>query len=958
MTDGMTVEEDAGRPRRSPGNGALTGARRRRAAIAVIVAVLTALLFIDARNPRGVLDGVGYPAVIALSLWLGRRAVLGGAMVTTVLTVIAFFLTPAGGIDLAGTLANRSFAIASIWIVAASLLRRIRLEAEVADRDAWFRSLLDQIPMPVAIHDLEDRYIHVNKVFERWAGLAEADVLGRTRAEIWAQKSWASLPLSQVDEVIRTRQPVQIEPLALRIGGETRWAMGTCFPIFDAKGGFVATGTAGSDVTELWRARDLLAAREADLRRFQTALTDAFREARLFDLPYADALRAFTEIVGRTLDVDRTSIYHADLDGDWVERVELWERSAERHHRSTFESPNLFGLFRTQFGRDRVVAIDDVGAEPRLEQHRPVLAKLDIRAILAAPIYARGQLHGNLILCQTGRTRAWSAEEKAFARSAADVVSLLFVTDRYRETLAALDLIEEGIYLQRADGRVLYANQAVSTLLGRPHSTAPQLLPLGGAPEEFPQPPLPLDSEHDRSEIAVDTASGRRELELKRHRRPCGGTVVVIDDKTRRNEDQRERERLQEQLQRAGKMEAMGLLAGGIAHDFNNLLGAISGFARFLEQDLPIGSDQYHYARRILNACRRGETVTAQILMFARSQGIASRLIDLRRVAEDSAEVLRGLMAGPTRLELDIEQQPMRLSGDEGQLVQLLVNLCTNANTALGGRSGQVRLSLLSIDQSELDLGDATMPAGEATERRTSAGWTRLALGSGDRAARYARIRVADNGSGIAAEILPKIFDPFFSAHQGSLGTGLGLAIVYRVVVAHRGAITVESALGHGSVFSIYLPLDAVGEAEIDQKPAAGPPSVASARGAERVLIVDDEHDIADMLSIGLERLGYEVAGMNDAAAALAEFRDAPDAWDVVVTDQRMPGLDGLTLVRALKSLRPEVKTILCTGAVDEAFLKQQSPDLDAFFMKPVSPEQIAAAIRALLSGERPSGPG
>lgn len=904
-----------------------------------LVAIVMGLLFlIDATNPRGVLDGVGYPAAIALGGSLGRRALFGIAIVATLLTIAAFFLTPPGGVDLVGTLANRSFAIASVWIVTFSFAGRVRLERQLANSGAWFRSLFDQLPVTVSIHDLDDRFLQSNRANEQLLGLTRQDIVGRTRQEVWSQLGMGDVPRFYVDRVLETLAPVQTAPLRFSLHGEPRWFIGTAFPILDADGRAQAVGTAAQDITDFWLARQELEVREAALERFQKALNHAVRSAGIFERPYLEAVRALTEIAGTALGVDRTAVFHAASDDRLIDRIDIWIRTSGLHLPPGQQTNRLFKRFTASFERDRVIVIDDTDLDARTAAERDFTKEIGARAMVLAPIFIGGELYGEVAFSHTEGPHHWTAEETSFARSVADLIGMLSLMNRYRETLAALDLIDESIYVQSDDDRVIYANRAAMALVESAASPSPENS--RGLPAAlFPRPDHILESTDDKTEITAVCHGASHELEIKRRRLPTGGIVVVINDKTAQRADQAERERLQEQLQQAMKIEAIGLLAAGIAHDFNNLLGAISGFARFLEQDLPSGTAEHQFARRILSACQRGKTITSQILMFAQSKAEEKRATDVGQVARDCVELLRGLVSPSATFDFACSEASMPLNGDDGQIVQLLVNLCTNANAALGGRPGCISLRVSRLGPDELDLDSKSKEGG------VSGHAARLVLGKPAAATHYALIRVRDSGAGIDPKILPHIFEPFFSRDDGNVGTGLGLAVVRRVVSAHDGALSVDSAPGEGACFSIYLPLDE--QVSVEGPPPQEPKRLAL-RGSERVLIVDDEVDITDMLSIGLDRLGYEVASVNEPEEALADFQRDPDIWDVVVTDQRMPGMDGLTLARRLKTIRRNIKVILCTGVASSSFLQQPDPILDGVFLKPVSPEQIAGAIRSL----------
>jgi signal transduction histidine kinase/CheY-like chemotaxis protein len=414
-----------------------------------------------------------------------------------------------------------------------------------------------------------------------------------------------------------------------------------------------------------------------------------------------------------------------------------------------------------------------------------------------------------------------------------------------------------------------------------------------------------------------------KDLQIRRVRLPDGGAIAVIEDVTLQKAEERDRQRLQQHLQQSSKMEAIGQLAGGIAHDFNNLLGAVIGFARFLEQDLPQASQQYQFARRILSACYRGRDLVSQILAFTRPPTLERRAIDLRAVVQESRDLLAGSLPPTTRLTLAPCETPLWVQGNETQLGQIVVNLCINAHDALGGRPGEIDIRVSRADQA-------------APERNRPMILGRLLGGRS-----YARLDIRDTGSGIPSENLERIFEPFFTTKERGRGTGLGLAVVHGLVHSYEGACSIASNPDRGTCFSVYLPL---AEEALEEQPRQH--KQGDLRGRERILVVDDEIDITDMLSIGLERLGYEVAALDDPAEAVEIVAEAPELWDVVVTDHLMPNINGLELGSKLKSLRADLIVILCTG-LNDGTIEERSKlrGIDAFFPKPVEPEQIAAAI-------------
>jgi len=394
----------------------------------------------------------------------------------------------------------------------------------------------------------------------------------------------------------------------------------------------------------------------------------------------------------------------------------------------------------------------------------------------------------------------------------------------------------------------------------------------------------------------------------------------------------------------AGKLQALGQLAGGIAHDFNNILGAILGFGGLLAQDVPAGSMQQRFAQRILLACERGKELVEQILAFARAEGPERRIVDLGAIMRQNESLLIASLPRSTRLDFIHGDGDLPVFSSEARLSQLIANLCINASEAFEGRSGVVTVEASRAAPEEVaELMAKDLAAGERFD------------GNVDPSLAFARLRVSDTGPGIPHDILDRIFDPFFTTKGRQRGTGLGLAVVHGVIESHGGACHVMSRPGQGTMFSAYLPLAGKQPAVRAELKSQNP----DLHGHERILIVDDEQDIVDMLSIGLSRLGYETVGVNDPIEAVAAFEEDPMAWDVVVTDQVMPSMRGLELIRRLKSIRPDIRTVLCTGYSDGANEAiSLAAGADAFLLKPLDAMRIAPSIRKLMHVQKaPLGP-
>jgi len=569
---------------------------------------------------------------------------------------------------------------------------------------------------------------------------------------------------------------------------------------------------------------------------------------------------------------------------------------------------------RERLQADLALAIEDVEMDDPTPERRRIARSLGVRASLAAAIYSGGPRNG-MILFAKDEPHSWNQEESAFARATASLVALLLSAQANTDTLAALETTDDAIFTEDSDGNVQYANRAARLLAAATRD--------GSA---YPRPVAPLQGEHDQCDIHVDG----RELEVHRSRLPAGGMITRLADVTERSRAMAERAALEDRLRQAAKMEAIGQLASGVAHDFNNILGAITGFAGFIAEDSPEASPNRAFAERILAASNRGKEMVQQIMAFGEARAVTPGVTNLGRIVRKSRELLAESMPSGARLEIACEDEPpLLIRGNDVQIGQLITNLIMNGRDALKGGEGRVRVEAARATAEEIEM----------LQRRADNPGERL-MGDPQPGCSYARLTVSDGGAGIPAEIMDRIFEPFFSTKGRQRGTGLGLAVVHGVIRAHAGFCHLRSTADTGTRFDIYLPL-------LDEQPASLPEGNPRLRPC-RVLIVDDEVDMADMLSIGLERMGFQTVTAHSPLLALAAIEEDPAAFDALLTDQIMPGMHGTDLIREARRLAPRLRTILCTAYVEHTAESERPAFMaDAVLYKPVEIQTIAEAITA-----------
>ncbi|MHC1789943.1 hybrid sensor histidine kinase/response regulator [Solidesulfovibrio sp.] len=396
------------------------------------------------------------------------------------------------------------------------------------------------------------------------------------------------------------------------------------------------------------------------------------------------------------------------------------------------------------------------------------------------------------------------------------------------------------------------------------------------------------------------------------------GTVFVAHDIT-------ERKNLERRLRQSQKMEAIGTLAGGIAHDFNNILGIIMGFAEMIEGEAEPDTGLSRRIGHILAACRRARDLVLQILSFSRQNDQEANHLRVGPLVRETLKLIRATVPNAIAITEIIRPGRDGILAEPSQVQQIIMNLCSNAAHAMRETGG-----VLEVGLEELPPGACPLPGEDAL-------------------AACLHLWVRDTGPGIPPDILERIFDPFFTTKKPGEGTGMGLSVAHGVVRKYKGEIKVKSVVGAGATFDVYLPL--AGDApDVPVAAEAGP-----AMGRGRILLVDDEQALAEIGRELVQSLGYKARAECDPRTALALFRGDPAAFDLLITDQNMPGLTGAELTRAVLALRPDLPVLMLTG-FSETMGRDAARAIGIrdLLLKPVLRRDLAAAIEAAL---HPAGP-
>ncbi|MDA0688740.1 MAG: ATP-binding protein [Proteobacteria bacterium] len=398
------------------------------------------------------------------------------------------------------------------------------------------------------------------------------------------------------------------------------------------------------------------------------------------------------------------------------------------------------------------------------------------------------------------------------------------------------------------------------------------------------------------------------------------GYFSLIRDVTRRLNE----ERVKHQSQ---KMEALGNLVGGIAHDFNNVLAVISAYAELTALS-DISEPNREHLQKIVNATRRGSDLCSQILSFSRDMSVEQKPLDLQSVARESLKLLKASIPQKIDLVVNDDKEQLVVLANFTQLQQIIVNLATNASHAVDKEEGKISVEVQSRDVKEPHyLSHGVVNPGS-----------------------YVVLKVKDNGCGIAKQDYNLIFEPFYTTREGE-GTGMGLSMVFKIVRAHGGKINVVSEPGVGTEFEIFfntfIATEDIHESDDSTELVQG--------SGERILLVDDEEDLLGSLKDLLDKLGYEVEAFNDPLDALASFRQKPEAFDLVISDQLMPGLSGTGLMQSMRAVRSNLPVIICTGHSELLYQSEASGsasetgEINSIMRKPFTASEMSRNVREAL---------
>ena len=485
-----------------------------------------------------------------------------------------------------------------------------------------------------------------------------------------------------------------------------------------------------------------------------------------------------------------------------------------------------------------------------------------------------------------GQYRSVTADKKTFVR-----VAFKGIPNEENELVAGIGLVEDiserrlaeeelryseqkyrtlfeeasdAIFLvDRKTGRYLDANKAAETITGRSHDELKQMTTREVTPHGAPDRLGVISRSVHTSKLGHVTY-----IRPDGEKRIAALSSVPINDEMVMGiaRDITDELAMESQLRQAQKMEAIGTLAGGIAHDFNNILSAIIGYSELILTDIAEQDPLHNKVMTIYRAGERARDLVSRILTFSRSEEPVCAPVRLDQIVNETINLLRPAI--PTTIEIRHQiKSGCHVIGEPTRLQQVVMNLCTNAYHAMERNGGTLEITLEEVDMTGQEAAVYGLAAGA-----------------------YFRLGIVDSGCGIPKEQIERIFDPYFTTKEQGKGTGLGLSMVLGIAKSHGGAVAVDSQVGMGTRFDVFLPDAQSGDTVIEKRESR------TAGGEEHILLVDDEKDITEVQSEMLKRLGYRITVTNSAEEAVAIFTGNPEGIDLVVSDMTMPVMTACSL--------------------------------------------------------------
>ncbi len=807
------------------------------------------------------------------------------------------------------------------------IAERVRTEREIAKRQMYLEGVLAAVPDAIVTLDAQHRIMEWNKGAEKLFGYTLEEVVGRdldrliTNPDTWEEAVGLTQTVTHHKQMVPLQQTIRYRkdgtPVHVVLAGAP-------IVVGDELIGVVASYT---DMTDQVRAEEALRQRAAQQEALNAIIAAAGAAAdlpELLDTALDHTLHALGLEMGGTWVSGHTAVR-----GVAPDTTEVGNQMEPAPATSSGHAPATDPGHAPATSSGQEAALRHESASEPLPTAKGFMARPDISAALAAPIEAEGRHIGEIGVADK-EPREWTAEEvallEAVGQQLGTAVERLRLLERIREQAykvhQIVDTVPEGMILLGENGHVILANPVAREYLAvlAEAEVGDALAHLGGRPlGELLAPVEPGGRWHEISvtgppahtfEViarALETGSDGESTESE-------GWVMVMRDVTHERE-------FQERIQHQQRLAAVGQLAAGIAHDFNNIMAVVVLYSQMALRFPGVPPEVAERLHTILGQAKRATDLIQQILDFGRRAVLKRSPLDVEPLLKEQVKLLERTLPENIRVEMAVGPGEHTVNADVTRIQQMIMNLVLNSRDAMPeGGELDIALDRLLIKTGE-PLPSQEMEPGE-----------------------WIRIMVTDNGTGIPQDVLPRVFEPFFTT-KAPLGTGLGLSQVYGIVAQHGGHVTVESEVGEGTTFALFLP--ALPGIQHDTT-AQATPIIHEGRG-ETILIVEDDPTTRAALVDGVEGLNYQVLEAGDGREALDICRAHEGRISLVLSDLIMPEMGGMALLEGLQQQYPEIKMVMLSGHPLDEIKGANHEGIAEWLQKPIDLDELAEALRRAL---------